>query len=118
VTPTPVSSFGYVFLASVIGSIAAVFLKTGAGRLHRNVSSLIFNFHLYTGVGLYLLSSLFFLKGIKHGELSILYPMTSLSYVWAFVWSRMFFSEHLNRQKMLGLAMIMGGVVYLFVGTR
>lgn len=107
-----------MFLASIIGSIAAVFLKAGAGRLHRNVASLIFNVHLYTGVALYLLSSLFFLKGIKHGELSILYPMTSLSYVWAFVWSRMFFAEHLNKQKMLGLAMIMSGVAFLFAGTR
>lgn len=115
-TPTPISSVGYVLLASFIGSVGAVFLKTGAGRLHRHVGSLLQNWYLFTGVGLYLLSSLFFLKGIQKGELTILYPMVSLSYVWTLVWSRMFFGEPLTRQKFMGLAMILGGVAFLFAG--
>lgn len=117
-TPTPITSVGYVLLASFIGSVGAVFLKSGAGKLHRKVTSVLLNPFLFAGVGLYLLSSLFFLKGIQQGELTILYPMVSLSYVWTLLWSRMFFGEPFTKQKFVGLAMILSGVVFLFAGSR
>ena len=30
---------------------------------------------------------------LKHGELSVLYPMVSLGYVWTLFWSKLFFNE-------------------------
>lgn len=107
----------WVLTASFIGSFGAVCLKNGAGRLHRDLTSLIFNYPLFAGIGLYLLSTLFFLKGIQNGELTILYPMVSLSYVWTLLWSRLFFGEPFTRTKLLGLAMILSGVAMLFAGA-
>ncbi len=110
---TPLSSILYVFGASFIGSIAAVFLKGGADRLHRKLSSIWTNWRLAAGIVLFVLSSLFYLKGIKNGELTILYPMVSFGYVWTLLWSRIFFHEPFTKHKFAGLALIMLGILLL-----
>ena len=115
---TPFSSILLVFGASFIGSIGAVFLKSGAERLHFDLHSLIRNWRLAAGVIVFVLSSLLYLKGIKHGELTILYPMVSLGYVWTLFWSRLFFGEPLTRTKFMGLGMIVLGIVFLALGNR
>lgn len=115
---TPPSSIGMVLVASFIGSFGAVFLKSGADRLHRDVRTLLTNWRLVVGVAFFLASSLLYLKGIKHGELTILYPMVSLGYVWTLLWSRLFFGEPFTREKFAGLGLILLGIVFLALGTR
>ncbi len=115
---TPPSSMLLVLTASFIGSFGAVFLKAGAGRLHRKLVTLIFNWRLAAGVALFLLSSYFFVLGVRQGELTILYPMVSLGYVWTLFWSRLFFGEPFTRNKFLGLGLILAGIVFLSLGNR
>jgi drug/metabolite transporter (DMT)-like permease len=105
-----------VFVASLIGSFGAVFLKLGAAKLHGGFWK-IFNVQLAIGVILFLGSSAFFVSGIRHGQLSVLYPMVSLGYVWTLVWSRIFFKEAFTRQKFVGLALILIGVCFVGLGS-
>jgi len=107
-----------VFVAAFIGSFGAVFLKSGAGRLHRSFKTLILNWRLALGVGFYLLSSFFFVLGLREGELTILYPMVSLGYVWTLLWSRLFFKERMTRNKFLGVGLVLAGIVLLNLGNR
>jgi drug/metabolite transporter (DMT)-like permease len=107
-----------VLAASFIGSFGAAFLKAGAHRLHRNPLTLITNWRLALGVAFFMGSSLLYLKGIKHGELTILYPMVSLGYVWTLLWSRLFFGEPFTRGKFAGLGLILTGIVFLALGNR
>jgi drug/metabolite transporter (DMT)-like permease len=115
---TPVSSMLLVLGASFVGSFGAAFLQAGAERLHRDVWTLFTNWRLAVGVTFFVASSLLYLKGIKHGELTILYPMISLGYVWTLLWSRIFFHEPFTRNKFLGLGLIVTGIVFLALGTR
>ncbi|MBI4874347.1 MAG: EamA family transporter [Acidobacteria bacterium] len=114
---TPLSSIGLVLVASFIGSFGAVFLKSGADRT-RCVRTLVVNPRLVLGVSLFLLSTVFYLLGIRHGELSVLYPMVSLGYVWTLLWSRLFFKEPFTRDKFAGLGLILLGIVLLNLGNR
>jgi drug/metabolite transporter (DMT)-like permease len=107
-----------VLTASFVGSFGAVFLKSGADRLHRDVRTLFTNWRLAAGVVFFLASSLLYLRGIREGELTVLYPMVSLGYVWTLVWSRLFFGEPFTREKLIGLAMILTGIVFLALGNR
>jgi len=95
-----------------------VFLKAGAGRLHFDIRTLVLNWRLAMGVGLFLLSSYFFILGIRRGELTILYPMVSLGYIFTLLWARLFFGEPLTRNKFLGLGLIIGGIVILSLGKQ
>ncbi len=113
---TPLSSILLVLVAAFIGSIGMAFLKSGAGRLELNFQALITNWPLGVGVALFILSSAFFVLGVRQGELTVLYPMVSLGYVWALVWARLFFNERLTRTKFAGLSMVMAGIVLLFIG--
>ena len=70
------------------------------------------------GVLFFVSSSLLYLQGIKVGELTILYPMVALGYVWTLFWSRIFFKEALTRTKLAGLALILIGIVILAFGQR
>ena len=115
---TPVSSMALVLGGSVIGSIGAVFLKSGALLVRRHLSSILLNWKLAMGVVTYLLSSVLFVKGMSHGELSVLFPMVSLSYICSLLWSRLFFNEVVTRAKIFGVAMILVGIVCLGIGNR
>jgi multidrug transporter EmrE-like cation transporter len=108
----------FVLGGSVIGSFGAVFLKSGALALRRHWSSIVFNWRLAVGIGAYMLSSIFFLKGVSNGELSVLYPMVSLGYICTLAWSRLFFQENITRVKLIGVAMILAGIVFLAQGKQ
>lgn len=117
-TTTPLSSMLLVLGASFIGSFGAVFLKSGASRMRIRLRHLLGNYRLVLGVALFLLSSYFFVLGVRRGELSVLYPMVSLGYVWTMLWSRLFFREPLTRNKLIGLSLILLGIVCIGLGAR
>jgi uncharacterized membrane protein len=108
---------GLVLGGSVIGSLGAVFLKSGALALRRHWVSFVFNWRLAVGVGAYLLSSILYVKGVSNGELSLLFPMVSLGYICTLLWSRLFFQEALTRSKLLGVGLILMGIVFLSLGN-
>jgi uncharacterized membrane protein len=116
-TGTPITSILLVITASVIGSMGAVYLKLGAEPLRYGWKHAL-NFKLAAGVALFLGSSVFYLLGIRRGELSVLFPMVSISYVLGAFWSRLFFGEKFTRAKFLGLALIMIGVVFVGLGKQ
>jgi multidrug transporter EmrE-like cation transporter len=106
-----------VLVASFIGSFGAVFLKMGSAKLRDGLAQIV-NYRLAAGVALYLLSTCFFIVAIRNGELTVLYPLVSLGYVWTMLWSKLFFKEPLTRQKFLGLFLILVGVSFIGMGNR
>ncbi len=104
-----------VLFASVVGSFGAVFLKLGAVRLTGLMSLL--NWRLALGVGLYLGSSVVYAMGIRHGQLSVLFPMVAAGYIWTLLWARLFFHERFTRSKIVGLGLVLAGVVLVGLGS-
>lgn len=115
---TPISSMVLVFIGSFIGSFGMVFLKSGSHKLNRAWKSWIFNWDLIAGVAAFGLSSFFFVLGVRKGELSILYPMVSLGYIWTLLWAKLFFGEPLTANKFVGLGLILAGTVFLGLGNH
>ncbi len=105
-----------VFGASVIGSVAAVFLKAGADRLHGPPRE--WATRIGAGIGLFLASSVLYVMGLREGSLTVLYPMVSLGYVWTLLWSRLFFGEPFNREKVFGLLLVLLGVFCIGMGNH
>lgn len=115
---TPLESILLMFVAAFIGSFGAVFLKAGAHRISRNWRDMIRNWPLATGILAYGGSSALFVVGMRKGELSILYPMISLGYIFTLLWSRIFFKEPLTKAKFAGVGLILVGIVFLAAGNR
>ncbi|MBZ5619103.1 MAG: hypothetical protein LAQ69_10330 [Acidobacteriia bacterium] len=115
-TPALVRSMLLVFGASIVGSLGAVFLKRGSAQLTRSLFSFL-NKNLVLGVALFLGSSVFYGLAIRGGQLSVLYPMVSLGYIWTLLWSRLFFKEPFTPQKFVGLGLILLGVFFVGLGS-
>ena len=113
-----VSSMLLVFVASVIGSLGMAFLKAGSAHLTRSLWSFL-NPKLLFGIALFLGSSVFYAWGIKgkDAQLSVLYPMVALGYVWGLLWARLFFKEAMTKPKIVGLALILLGVCFVGIGS-
>ena len=114
---TPLSSILLILTSSFIGSFGAVFLKLGAEYMRPGIKGFLTNYRLAAGIGFYLLSSVFFVMGVAQGELTILYPMVSLGYIWTLLWAYLFFKEPFTRGKVFGLALIIIGVACINLGN-
>ena len=58
------------------------------------------------------------MTGISQGEISVLFPMVSVGYIWTMIWSKLFFGEPFTRAKFIGLGLILVGCGLLGLGTR
>jgi drug/metabolite transporter (DMT)-like permease len=105
-----------VAIGCVIGAYGAILLKKGADRLRPGLKSLIRNTDLISGLGLYGFSTIFYLIALRGGELSILYPMVSVVYIFTAILSKLILKEELNSHKLIGISLIIIGVILIGVG--
>lgn len=71
------------------------------------------NSRLFVGYGLYGLNTVLMAYALKGRELSRLYPIIALTYVWVTGLSVVLLSEHVNFFRILGITLIVGGVSIL-----
>ena len=108
---------GLVMLAAFFGSFGSLYLKRGAQRLELNLKSLLGNRELLYGVLIYGSSTLFYVVGIKGGELSVLFPLVSTGYIWVCFLSVRFLGERMNAKKWAGILFILLGVSLIGLGS-
>ncbi len=100
---------------TIVAAIAQPLFKTGANRLFANptIAGLVTDIPLITGLALYGFGSALMILALRHGELSVLYPLISLSYVWVAILSVVIFHEAMTPMKIAGIATIIAGVATL-----
>ena len=107
-----------VVACTLIGATAQVLIKLGAVHLEHSglLATAIGIFTiptLFIGYCLYGIFTALLVYALRHAELSILYPVIALSYVWVTLLSVMLFHEAMNPQKVIGVAIIVAGVAVL-----
>ncbi|HEX8985967.1 MAG TPA: EamA family transporter [Bryobacteraceae bacterium] len=108
-----------IVACTLLTAVAQILIKTGAGTLTRsNPWSMLTNVPLVAGYSLYGLMTVMFIYALRDEELSFVYPIISLSYVWVAVLSVWLLHEVLNPWKMAGVATIVAGVAVLGKDTR
>ena len=75
--------------------------------------ALLGNYYLLLGYSFHAGNALLLILALRDGELSVLYPIISLSYVWVDLLSIYFFHEHMNIWKAAGIVLVIGGVALL-----
>ncbi|MBS3102122.1 EamA family transporter [Candidatus Woesearchaeota archaeon] len=106
-----------VVIATLVGAFGPILLKKASARKLSKISSLIKNYYLFGGVALYALGTLLFIPALKGGDLSILYPFVSLSYIWVSLLSVKFLGEKMNKYKWVGILLIILGVTFIGFGS-
>lgn len=111
---TQMQSVGLVFCCTLLGAVAQIFMKTGVNQLqHLDPIRIVTNLPLLAGYSLYGINTLLLMLALRDGELSVLYPIIALSYVWVTILSILIFKDNLNVWKIAGITLIIAGVVIL-----
>lgn len=113
---TELWAVGLVLLGTILGSSGPIFLKKASNQVHRNLKSL-FNWNFVFGVGAYGLGTVLFIPALKGGDLSVLYPLVSVTYVWVSLLSVKFLGEKMNTKKWMGIGFIILGVAFIGMGS-
>jgi len=104
-------SIQLTLLAVLVGAVGPIFLKKAAPHIHfRKPITLLTNHFLILGVLAYVLSTAIYVPALRGGELSVLYPLISLSFVLVSFFSVLFLNEKMNKMKWLGVLFIILGV--------
>jgi len=122
-------SFWLVFLCTLIGAGAQMLIKRGAGALTLHVTlpdvvrdptlivryaiGIITNPLLFLGYALYGVNTLLMAAALKGRELSLLFPIIALTYVWVSILSVTVLGEQMNWFRGVGIALIVAGVSIL-----
>ena len=108
-----------MFGCTVLGAAAQILLKTGANHLAQlTLLNIITNWGLIGGLSLYGISTLLLVLALRDGELSLLYPVIALTYVWVTVLSFVIFHDRVNPLKLAGVAIIVIGVAVMGGGRK
>ena len=112
---------------TVLGAAAQMLIKRGLVNLPPSpdaagaglepwitfVMGIATNLPLMAGLSCYGLSTGLLVLALRYGELSVLYPIIALTYVWVSILSVALLGETMNVFKIVGLAVIVIGVTVL-----
>jgi drug/metabolite transporter (DMT)-like permease len=116
---TALGSIALVVLCTVIGAAAQILLRHGAAHLQGSTfAAQLMNWELLAGYACLAANTALLVLALRRGELSVLYPIIALTYVWVTVLSPMFFGDVINLYKVAGVALIVLGVSFIGLGSR
>jgi multidrug transporter EmrE-like cation transporter len=107
-----------VFCCTILGAAAQILMKTGANQMKPGLAGMLTNLPLLGGYTLYGLSTVLLVLALKDGELSLLYPVIALTYVWVTGLSFLIFHDTVNPLKLAGIVIIVIGVAVLGKGGK
>lgn len=103
-----------LFVMTISGTFGALFFKKAMANIAGGKTVAIFvEPSLYLGGIFYLMGALLNIFLLRHMSYTILYPMTSLTYIWTMVVSYFVLGEKINRDKIIAVILIVAGVVVL-----
>lgn len=128
-------AFLIVFSCTFIGAVAQILTKLGTAQLGTHITltdvmrhptlfvrfclGVITNGKLFLGYCLLGVQTVLMAMALKGQELSKLYPIIALTYVWVILFSLVLLpGEHMNFFRSIGIAFIVGGVSVLGVGVK
>jgi multidrug transporter EmrE-like cation transporter len=117
-------SLWLVFGCTIFGAAGQILIKTGANTLDPHptlvhiVVRILTTLPLFAGYSLYGVSMILLVLALRHGELSLLYPVIALTFVWVTILSVIIFHDSMNPLKLAGILIIIGGVAILGRGSH
>ena len=105
-----------VSFGSLIGSYGMVLFKKASGEIS-NIFKLIINYKFIIGASLNFIGVLIFVYALRFGDLSTLYPMAGLNYVWVALFSKFLLKEKVNGYKWARISMILLAVIFIGLGA-
>ncbi|HYD03348.1 MAG TPA: multidrug transporter [Alphaproteobacteria bacterium] len=104
-----------IIISTMIGAVGALTLKNGAMNMRGTIIQKILNFKVWLGLFLYGLASLIAIFVLLKENVSLIYPLTAMSYIWVILLSKIYLKENINAYKILAIIFIILGVTLLTI---
>jgi drug/metabolite transporter (DMT)-like permease len=106
-----------MLLCTVFTAAGQLFFKYGSETFEWNLS-LLTNYNLILGLVLYGAGALLLIVALKFGDLSVIYPIVSLTFIWVMFISVWFLGEKITNFKIGAVIFIVFGVVLIARGSK
>jgi len=107
-----------MIICTIFTSTAQLLYKIGAEKLSFDIISIITNWPLILGLILYGLGAVLVVVAFNGGEVTVLYPIITSSYIWVTLGSKYFFGEAIGILKWSGVALIITGILMITFGEK
>ncbi len=97
-----------MIIGTFFAAAGSLLLKKGSEKI-KNIRTLLPK-NLIIGIIIYVISAILFIIALKGGELSILYPIASLDYIWTCFLAKKYLGEKINTYKWTGVFIIVIGI--------
>jgi drug/metabolite transporter (DMT)-like permease len=106
-----------VIICTFITAAAQLCLKLGMARFAWSISALFSDWQLILGCALYLIGAVVMVLALKKGELSLVYPLISLAFIWVALISSIILREKIAFMQWIGILVIIIGVSFVSLGA-
>ena len=115
---TQLWAIALVTIAGLFGAFGPIYLKKGSSMIRPGrLESIYKNKPLIIGLLIYGISTIMFIPALKGGELSVLYPIVGLAYVWVCIYSTFMLKERMTLLKWIGIFIVILGVSFIGFGA-
>ena len=101
-----------VIFGTMVGATGAFLIKKSSG-IKLNIKKLLKDKILILGIIIYALSPIFNIIAFQWGDLTVLYPLITFTYVWSSLLAVKFLGERMNIYKWTGILLLMVGAVFV-----
>jgi len=101
-----------------LSAIAQFLIKKAADSFSADIIASLLSINLIVGFSLTAIAGVLYIIALKNGELSIIYPIISLSFVWVAILSHFYLGELLKIWQYIGIFAIIIGIFFLGVGSK
>lgn len=110
---TPAWTIGLTLLTAFMAAAGQLFFKQGSSAVSADLITWLLNPPLMAGLALHALGFVLMIVALKHGQLSVLYPVLATSYIWVALMSAWFLAEPFPPPKWVGMALIVVGIALI-----
>jgi|SRR3989344_2127514 len=108
IKPRQTKAIALMLLCTIFASTAHILFKFGANTLNYAEISSFFNWPLVMGLFSLGVGAIFMMAAFRLGELTLVFPVLSTSYVWVSLLSPLFFpQDSMNVWKWVGVIIIL-----------
>lgn len=100
-----------IVIMTLLGSFGGFFFKKSTSE--SGILSIIMSKFLYIGGCLYVASAVLNIIVLKYMPLSVVLPMTAITYIWSMITSRIILKEKITKFKLIGITSIIIGVIFI-----
>ena len=115
---TRLRSIILMIVCTIFTSTAQILYKTGANNLKLDFVSILTNWPLMLGLLLYGLAAGMVIIAFRGGEVTVLYPIITSSYIWVTIASSYIFGEIISITRWAGVILIIIGILMITLGDK